>query len=87
MLLQNYYLFNSAIAVLSFNHTLMHPSEDHSGITKNLIVSKILIKNSRRLLTELEKLIKQRESDARRRKAFLVHETTKEPPLLGGSGD
>jgi hypothetical protein len=65
----------------------MNPSEDQLGITKNLIVSKALIENSRRLIKELEVLIKQRETDARRRKALLVSATTKEPPLPGGSRD
>jgi LPS sulfotransferase NodH len=65
----------------------MNLSEDHSGITKNSILSKKLIENSRRLLKELEVLIKPRESDGRRSKALLLSETTKEPPNQSCSGD
>lgn len=62
-------LFNTAIEMPSFNHTIMNLSEDQFGITKKLIVSKALIENSRKLIKELEVLIKQRESDSRRLKA------------------
>jgi hypothetical protein len=65
----------------------MNLSEDHLGITKNRILSKKLIENSRRLLKELEVLIEPRESDGRRNKALLVSPTTKEPPNQSGSGD
>ena len=74
------------MAVPSFNHS-KNLLGDQSGITKDLIVSKLLIENSRRLIKKLEVLIKQRESDARRDEALMVSATTKEPPSKGGSGD
>jgi len=54
---------------LRFSNPTMNPSKDHLGITKNSILSKKLIEHSRRLIKELEVLIKQRKSDDRQREA------------------
>ena len=65
----------------------MNLPEDQPGITKNLIASKVLIENSRRIIKQLEAAIMQRQSRATRHPPLMVSSISKEPPNQSGSVD